>query len=75
LIVFPTKEGDWIAPDKLVAAWNTAYGEKFCNEEMAKMAAWLFSNPRKQKTLRGMPRFVNSWLSRSRSHFGKSWEY
>lgn len=28
------------------------------------MRAWLVSNPDKRKTMRGMPRFMNSWLAR-----------
>jgi len=34
------------------------------DNELLKMRAWLVSNPSKQKTERGLPRFINSWLSR-----------
>jgi len=32
--------------------------------ELKKMKAWLFTNPTKRKTLKGMEKFINSWLSR-----------
>jgi len=34
------------------------------HDELTKMRTWLLANPSKRKTARGMPRFVNSWLSR-----------
>lgn len=33
-------------------------------EELKKMKAWLISNSSKRKTIRGMEKFINSWLSR-----------
>lgn len=33
--------------------------------EYKKMAAWLESNPKKRKTPRGYPRFINNWLSKA----------
>ena len=38
--------------------------------EMNVMAVWLESNEPKRKTERGMPRFVNSWLSRANQKGG-----
>ena len=32
--------------------------------ELKIMRAWLIANPTKQKTYKGMPRFINGWLSR-----------
>ena len=32
--------------------------------ELKKMKLWLESNPRSKKTTKGMPRFINNWLSR-----------
>ncbi len=34
--------------------------------ELKVMVAWLLSNPSKRKTMRGILRFVNGWLSRSK---------
>ena len=33
------------------------------HQQMLAAAAWLKVNPAKRKTLRGMPRFINTWLS------------
>lgn len=33
--------------------------------ELNKMSLWLETNPTKRKTKKGMPRFINSWLSRA----------
>ena len=33
-------------------------------EEFKKMKAWLLNNPTKRKTLRGMTKFINNWLSK-----------
>lgn len=33
--------------------------------QLREMKAWSLSNPTKRKTLKGMPRFINSWLSRA----------
>ena len=34
-------------------------------QELRAMAAWLISNPKNAKTASGMPRFINSWLSKA----------
>ncbi len=44
--------------------WKNHYPEIDVNSEFKKMFAWLDSNPSKRKTLRGIKRFINSWLSR-----------
>ena len=47
--------------DRYVAAYPAVN----CLTEYAKMASWLESNPARRKTLRGLPRFINSWLGRA----------
>jgi hypothetical protein len=32
-------------------------------QELRKMEGWLVANPARAKTLKGMPRFINSWLA------------
>jgi hypothetical protein len=48
---------------------HTAYKEAYPNldlmGEYKAMAAWLESNPKKRKTPRGYPRFINNWLSKA----------
>lgn len=36
------------------------------------MRAWSISNPKKRKTYKGMPRFINLWLSKEQDKGGKS---
>jgi len=35
------------------------------NQQLNQMTLWTISNPSKQKTQRGIKRFINSWLSRA----------
>ena len=35
-------------------------------QQLNEMAMWAYSNPSKRKTRRGILRFINSWLSRSK---------
>ena len=34
-------------------------------KELRKIRQWCIDNPERKKTLRGVPRFVNNWLSRA----------
>lgn len=43
--------------------YQQAYPTVDLMAEYKRMAAWLESNPKKRKTPRGYPRFVNNWLS------------
>ena len=65
------KDGtDWQPTDEQVIQWQHAYPEVDVFAEMNVMAVWLESNEPKRKTERGMPRFVNSWLSRANQKGG-----
>lgn len=48
-----------------LAEFCRAYPAIDCRAELAKMRVWLLTNPANRKTAKGMPRFVNSWLSRA----------
>lgn len=41
----------------------TTYPAVDVHQQLLAAAAWLKVNPAKRKTLRGMPRFINTWLS------------
>ena len=43
--------------------WRNIYTDVDIDYELKKMLGWLMSNPSRQKTKRGMKRFVNGWLS------------
>lgn len=61
-----TETGELYHPTQdLIEVWTVAYPRLNVREELAKMAAWCACNPGRRKTLRGMPRFINSWLSRA----------
>ena len=47
-----------------IRMWEDAFPAVDIERELYKMNAWLNSNPTKQKTKRGINRFINSWLSK-----------
>ena len=66
-----TKTGeDWQPDDEQILQWQHAYPEVDIFAELNVMAAWLESNEPRRKTVKGMPRFVNSWLSRANQKGG-----
>lgn len=46
-----------------VDEWSEAFPAVDVMQELKKMKSWLTCNPRKRKSRRGTPRFVNNWLS------------
>jgi uncharacterized protein YdaU (DUF1376 family) len=60
----PTKDGPFLVPDSLVATLSSAYPRKDVFGTLKQAKAWLVTNPSKQKTAKGMPRFLNAWFSR-----------
>lgn len=48
-----------------VAKWQEVYLGIDVKYELKKMELWLTANPKSRKTYEGMPRFINSWLSRA----------
>ena len=65
------KDGtDWQPTDEQVIQWQHAYPNVDVFAELNEMAAWCASNAKDRKTQRGMPRFVNGWLSRANKQGG-----
>ena len=54
--------------------WAELYPAVDIMQELRKMKGWLDSNPTKRKTIRGIRRFINSWLSKAqdRPHIDKT---
>lgn len=54
--------------------WAELYPAVDIMQELRKMRGWLDSNPTKRKTIRGIRRFINSWLSKAqdRPHIDRS---
>jgi hypothetical protein len=57
--------GWWVLTPAQVARWQTLYPRVDVDGECRKALAWLEANPSRQKTARGMPRFLVGWLARS----------
>jgi len=53
-----------------VDTWSNAYPAVDILQELRKIYAWLSANPSKLKTLKGCPRFVNNWFSRTQDQGG-----
>jgi len=52
-------------------SWSQAYAGVDLMHEWRKMLAWLDAKPRRRKTARGMPAFVQSWLRGAESEPGR----
>ena len=64
-INLPLKNGEDVRLDEdYIKQLNKTYPLINVENELQKMRTWLMSNPNKQKTARGTPRFVSSWLSK-----------
>lgn len=54
----------------MIAEWQDAYQSVDVREELVKIRAWSLSNDNKRKTIKGMKRFINAWLSRAHDKGG-----
>lgn len=68
----PLKDGsDYVVTENDVLKYKKFYPKLDVDEELRQMIAWLKSNKQRQKTKRGMPRFMNGWLNKSYVRFVK----
>ncbi len=70
-----TKNEDFHIYQKDIDLWVSAYPAVDINQELNKIRAWLLSNPTKIKTKRGMPKFINNWLSRTQDKGGNNGQH
>ena len=62
----PTKDGRSYEPDvSHMEEWRKLYPDVDIVWEFRKMKGWIGGSPERKKTMRGMNRFVNSWLARA----------
>jgi len=54
----------WLLTEAQVAEWQATFKGVDVVDECSRALAWLRANPSKQKTARGMPRFLVAWLNR-----------
>jgi hypothetical protein len=64
-VTFPTASGPWTLPPELRAKFATTYRRVDLQAELVAAATWLDCNPARRKTPKGMPRFLNAWLSKN----------
>ena len=50
--------------------WKKLYPAVDIKQELNKMRGWCLSNPTKRKTIRGINKFINGWLSREQDKGG-----
>ena len=61
----PLKSGEeYRLTNLLIDELNKTYPTIDIDHELQKMRTWLISNPEKQKTARGTPKFVSNWLGK-----------
>ena len=57
--------------EKDISMWKEAYPGVDVKAELLKMRSWSDSNPKNRKTMNGMKRFINGWLSREQNRSGR----
>ena len=65
-ISIPTCKKDVSYPvtDLKIQEWQDSYPDVNVKKQLFKIRQWCIDNQERRKTLRGVPRFVNNWLSR-----------
>lgn len=56
--------------ENFVKEMQELYGNVNVISQLKQMKAWLLTNQTKRKTLNGMKRFINSWLSKRQNQYG-----
>jgi hypothetical protein len=72
VLVFPTsgKVKSWSLVGSQIDRWEELYPGVAIRSECRKALGWIEANPTKRKTARGMPKFLNGWLSRTQDAGG-----
>ncbi len=67
VLVFPALQAQYGLPVMIFETFQESYPGIDVMAELHKARAWLVTNPSHRKTLKGMPKFLNSWLARSQN--------
>jgi hypothetical protein len=59
-------DGFYVIPPALYSDFCAAFGAPTVDRELKLARLWVETNPAKRKTRRGMGRFLNGWLCRSK---------
>ncbi len=64
--IFPTRDNTWYRlKEQDYRDFVRSYGRELVEKELKVIMAWGNANFSKRKSMRGMMRFINSWLSRA----------
>lgn len=66
---------EWKPAEALFAEYVRLYPNVDVKQQFNEMRSWCLSNPAKRKTLRGIKRFVNGWLSKEQDRGGARRQY
>ncbi len=58
-----TDAGEWSPTLRFIKTLEAAFPHLDIREQMLKAVAWIAANPEGRKTKRGMPKFLNRWMS------------
>lgn len=64
----PIIGGDFGVSKEYLAELETAYPLVDGPATLKQIRAWCLSNPQRQKTARGVTRFINSWFEKDQNH-------
>ena len=57
--------------ESFVKTLEEAYPAVDVRDQLRQMKAWCISNPKNRKTKSGIPRFINTWLSKNQNRSGR----
>jgi DNA-binding MarR family transcriptional regulator len=64
---FPLNDGaTWALPQEKLSQYQETYPNLDIPQELRKARQWLFDNPARQKTAKGMPKFLGGWMGRAK---------
>jgi len=70
---FNTQQEQYSVTESQLAEWSETYPAVDVDQTLKRIRSWLVNNPSKRKTMRGMGKFIDSWLSREQDR-GKQHE-
>jgi hypothetical protein len=56
---------EWYPTEEEIKMWSELYPAVDIEQELRNMTGWLYSNPQRRKTSRGILRFCNTWLQKA----------
>ena len=68
---FNTQQEQYSVTESQLAEWSETYPAVDVDQTLKRIRSWLVNNPSKRKTMRGMGKFIDSWLSREQDRGNK----